>query len=347
MLPHLFPQPTTPPQLEPCPMEKDSGDDALPGDEYVDRDDIVARFEYLVGLAVDSNCWKEGMGIAFSLCKFLKMLDIRIVDSKTQWFAELCAGIACNETIEELHLVFDVGGGGHIDAFRFLAPFFQNNSSLRSIDVANHSNAGRLVTKLGSLSSALKGRKNSRLQKIDINWGPAGTDEEMEALVAFFHTLQNSASVLETLLINSVDLEDITEEEWCILSHALCDRATIGKTYTSNHTFHTCTLFEEIETYDSCSLQELSILLDLNGNPNKAEVARQKIMKSHFSCGNLGIHAIACMHKSVLPHAIESRHEDYWPSFCGPQLAALSAYTPRNYCAWWGWAGGVGLRSLS
>ena len=155
---------------------------------------------------------------------------------------------------------------------------------------------------------------NSSVKTLDLD----SNDVESTGVVAFFHTLQVGASGLETLLINSVDLEDITEEEWCILSCALCDKATIGKTYTSNHTFHTCSLSEEMETCCDCSLQELSILLDLNRNPNKAEVARWKIMKSHFSCGNLGIHAIACMHESVLPHAIEWMGRDkhgYWAMF--------------------------------
>ncbi len=122
---------------------------------------------------------------------------------------------------------------------------------------------------------------NSSVKTLDLD----GNNVESTGVVTFFHTLQVGASVLETLLINSVDLEDITEEGWCILSRTLCDKATIGKTYTSNHTFHTCSLSEYMETCCDCSLQDLSILLDLNRNPNKAEVARRKIMKYHFSCG--------------------------------------------------------------
>ncbi len=141
---------------------------------------------------------------------------------------------------------------------------------------------------------------NTSIMTLDLDSNVVGS----AGLVAFFHTLRG-ASVLETLNIDSVGLEGITKEEWCILSQALCDKVTIGKTYTSNHTFNTCYLPEEMEPCDSCSLQELRILLDLNENPNKAEVARQKIMKYHFSCGKSGIHAIACMHESVLPHAIE------------------------------------------
>ncbi len=476
-------------------------------------DELFVRFERndqdLVGLTVQSNGWIEGAGIAFSQSKFLRRLNI-VLNSETQWFAELCAGIACNETIEELQLVFDVDGGGRLDAFRFLAPFLRNNPSLHSILIINcHPQSvgfeGPFATKLGSLSSALTGRKHSRLKKFSIEWNPSPSDEEMEVLfeslrsehnnlkeltfnnitlqrmgstalgnllkttsskvrtldlehshissdstailcnamtkmntlqclnlseiepplsassclsismvlkqpfsslktlrmsnndigdegisilgdalainttlqyldldesrsitlsgwqsfsnclrnprsalkelilwrcemdeqgavvlasslaantsvmtldldhnavgsaglVAFFRALRDSASVLEILLINFVDLEDITEEEWCILSHALCDVATIGKTYTSNHTFHTCALSEDLKSWRDRSLQELCTLLDWNGNPNKAEVARQKIMQYHFSCGKSGIHAIACMHESVLPHAIE------------------------------------------
>jgi len=46
-------------------------------------------------------------------------------------------------------------------------------------------------------------------------------------------------------------------------------------------------------------------MLSMNKNPNKAEVARKKILKCHFSEGNSGINALACMHETVMPHAFE------------------------------------------
>jgi len=51
----------------------------------------------------------------------------------------------------------------------------------------------------------------------------------------------------------------------------------------------------EYEGFMSAIQDELISYAYMNDNENKAEVARQKTVKHHFSGGNTGIHALACM----------------------------------------------------
>ena len=116
----------------------------------------------------------------FAQCKFLKRLNI-ILDSEINWFAELCAGIACNETIEHLLLGFDRCGGVGVNAFQLLAPFLRNNLNLRTLEIVGNYDPVPMDTKLEFLASALEGRKSGKLQKMCITWCTA-SDKEAAAL---------------------------------------------------------------------------------------------------------------------------------------------------------------------
>jgi hypothetical protein len=111
----------------------------------------------------------------------------------------------------------------------------------------------------------------------------------------------------------------ITEEEWGILSTALCNTATIGSTFSSNHTFHhlwmernydTDPIDDELLTSDEYPPDQyppysIYYMLRMNRNPNKVKVARTKILMHHFSSGDSDVNVFASMPKNVLPHAIE------------------------------------------
>jgi len=67
----------------------------------------------------------------------------------------------------------------------------------------------------------------------------------------------------------------ITNRGWEAVSSLLCNKTSIMNTYTSNHTLQEDFVDDYIENVDS--------YLDLNKNKDKAEVARQKILQTHFS----------------------------------------------------------------
>lgn len=96
--------------------ELDDEEDETESDEFLNlTEELLRRFERndpsLTSLTVQSEGWILGAGIVFAQCKFLKSLHI-VLSSDIRWFAELCTGIINNKTIEDLLLVFDLGGGG-------------------------------------------------------------------------------------------------------------------------------------------------------------------------------------------------------------------------------------------
>lgn len=133
----------------------------------------------------------------------------------------------------------------------------------------------------------------------------------LRGFFAFFHVLPGSKCAIEELRIHlpdGLDDEDM-EHEWEIVFRALCDTRSIESTYSSNHIFHTSEVFDCMVEYSEDEygtlLEEIHTMLSMNKNPNKAEVARKKILMYHFSKGNSGINALTCLHETVLPHAIE------------------------------------------
>lgn len=158
--------------------------------------------------------------------------------------------------------------------------------------------------KASVLFSAL--RENTSLKILNIR---ENEDFTLRGFFAFFHVLPGSKCAIEELCIPyGLDDEDM-EHMWEIVLRALCDTSSIESTYSSNHIFHTCGVFDGmVELYEDeyrILQEEIHTMLSMNKNPNKAEVARKKILKCHFSEGNSGINALACMHETVMPHAFE------------------------------------------
>jgi hypothetical protein len=111
-------------------------------------------------------------------------------------------------------------------------------------------------------------------------------------------------STLTTLHIGG---DKITGRSWAALSHALCNKSSIENTYSSNHTLHTLEKFDDVRAEIP---DDLSTLLRLNKNLDKASVRRQKILIYHFH-GTVrgavvkGIPKINGMRRSTLPSAME------------------------------------------
>ena len=126
-----------------------------------------------------------------------------------------------------------------------------------------------------------------------------------------FIVLLNNVPTLEDL-VTTIEQEDdpdyidwMTNMDWTIISRALCDDSNINATYTSNHSFHTirgtdCDMIDELLPEEI-----LSQLLMNRNEKNKTKVARQKILKQHFSEGNTNIHKFHRMQLTSLPFALE------------------------------------------
>ena len=145
---------------------------------------------------------------------------------------------------------------------------------------------------------------NSSLEMLDMN---ANNRITSIGLCAFFDTLfENKHSAMLELQFreNYVAIEGLAFEEWGVLSRAICDKTTIDSTFSSNHTFCNFELFDWPDEYET-TWEEIDALLSMNSNPDKSKVASEKILKCHFSGGTTGIHALVCMHETVLPYAIE------------------------------------------
>jgi hypothetical protein len=96
----------------------------------------------------------------------------------------------------------------------------------------------------------------------------------------------------------------IDSEVSTYLSCVLCDKTSIERTYSSNHTL------QSLRGYYSCAdfridiIGYFSSLLEMNKYDDKVEVARQKILKYHFSGGSGDLHVFDTMSETLMPHAI-------------------------------------------
>ena len=98
-----------------------------------------------------------------------------------------------------------------------------------------------------------------------------------DIVIAFASVLAQN-NTLERLALHDCFDEDnnesITERGWGAFSNLGCNKTTIMDTYNSNHTLYRLSEYlpDDLESY-----------LELNKNKDKKEVARQKILQSHFS----------------------------------------------------------------
>jgi hypothetical protein len=104
-----------------------------------------------------------------------------------------------------------------------------------------------------------------------------------------------------------INFEELTEEDWRVLSRALCDKSSIDSICSSNHTLFSLELddFEYTEDWQDEVWRGIEFLLSMNINPNKAEVARQKILEQHLSGEHTDTSVFAGMSDTVLPNALE------------------------------------------
>lgn len=101
---------------------------------------------------------------------------------------------------------------------------------------------------------------------------------------------------------------NITERGWAAVSTLLCNKTSIMGTFNSNHTLHDVCYDQETGSYRSGLPDDLKSYLVLNENQDKTEVARQKILQTHFSTEDdttTNIQEFLDMELEMMPTVIE------------------------------------------
>jgi len=144
-------------------------------------------------------------------------------------------------------------------------------SSLEHLEVA----ANRLVTPIGwQALSDYPQSPSFALEEILLDENEINDD----IIVAFTNALAQNKTLKRFSFFDCTDedgIDLITERGWGTVSTLLCNKTSIMDTYRSNHII-----------YDACYDDDdngVASYMYLNENKDKAEVARQKILQTHFS----------------------------------------------------------------
>ena len=130
-----------------------------------------------------------------------------------------------------------------------------------------------------------------------------------DMIIAFTSALVHNKTLERLSLGGIYDEEDenplvgLTKRGWEAVSTLLCNKTSIMDTYNSNHT---------LQNLGECDSEEfgdkLYPYLGVNENKDKAEVARQKILQTHFSTdedgGNSKIQMLLDMELEMMPTTI-------------------------------------------
>jgi len=141
-----------------------------------------------------------------------------------------------------------------------------------------------------------------------------------------------ASALVQNNTLKSLDLDDcvggddnllITERGWLAVSTLIYNKTSILETYNSNHTI--CKLGFD---HDEMNLPDnLTSLLELNKNKDKAEVARQKILQTQFSTedGDTSkMQVLLDMELKMLPSAIAWIGRPLPIGWEGAQVSGLS-----------------------
>jgi len=169
------------------------------------------------------------------------------------------------------------------EGLQLLIRFVSSMTSLKELNLSQN----RSVTPTGwqALTGILQS-PNLALRKLDLDSNNINDD----TLVALTSALANNKTLKRLALFcpfGGNESVSITSRGWSAVSTLLCNKTSIMDTHTSNHTLHK--LIED-DDYGWLNLdlpydifQDIVSSLKLNNNKDKVEVARQKILQTHFS----------------------------------------------------------------
>ena len=190
-------------------------------------------------------------------------------------------------------------GNNSIDDYgmHLLVRLVSSMGSLKDLDLSSNIR----VTAAGwqALTGYLRS-PNFVLEELDISQNNIDDD----TLVAFTSALAHNHTLGSLNLFECTDENDIlsiTERGLSAVSNILCNKRSILDTYNSNHTLHILGAFH---TLGGDLRGELKSCSELNRNKDKTEVARQKILQTHFSDSSK-MQWFLDMELRVMPTAIE------------------------------------------
>ena len=191
-----------------------------------------------------------------------------------------------NSALEKLYLT-----GNNIDdeVVNTMVDAIANMRSLKKLYLSSN----QLITPSGwGAISDLLNRPNSRLHTLYLQNNENSINDDV--VTSFANSLVSNTSLKELHFSRN---DAVTARGWAALSNVLCNKASLGSIYNSNHTLGMVMWKDNLPS-------DLVSCLRLNRNNDKAEVARQKILRYHFSCGESNIQDFVGMELEVLPRAM-------------------------------------------
>mmetsp|Transcript_26264 Transcript_26264/g.56396 ORF Transcript_26264/g.56396 Transcript_26264/m.56396 type:complete len:272 (-) Transcript_26264:183-998(-) len=211
---------------------------------------------------------------------------------------------AFSAVLQSHHSVLETLDLSYIDindeALNSLTNALVGNNMLREL----YLQGTRITTTGWEAFSAVLRSRTSALEKLDLTFSLLNDD----TLRSFANALANNNNLKE-LLITDIDddYDDITSNGWVAFLPLLCNTSSIMDTYHSNHTL------EKLGDRDSEDElpEDVKSLLRLNQENNKSQTARLKIIKTHFSGGDISMHPFKGMDLNALPRAIACMAQDF------------------------------------
>jgi len=220
-----------------------------------------------------NNIGNEGiiaLGSLLSNMSSLKELNMHSIPRHHGWLLFFNALQDSNLNLGKLFL-----GNNNIDdeGIQLLIRLVSSMTSLKRLDLGMN----RLITPTGwqAFTGYLQ-RPNIALEDLDL----ASNKVNDDTVVGLTSVLTHNKTLKRLCLHDCTDEDDnelITERGWQAASNLLCNTTSILDTYNSNHTLR---IFGG-DIADS--IRDLTSQSTLNRNEDKVEVARQKILQTHFS----------------------------------------------------------------
>lgn len=147
---------------------------------------------------------------------------------------------------------------------------------------------------LSVFADVLKPTFGSKLQQLKLG-SMHGNDE---VIPCFAEALRNNSNVISLQFLGF----QVSETGLNALVNALCDKSSITSTFSSNHTLRECLVFPRTLTAVE---NKLKMMLFMNEDTNKADVARSKILDYHLTDNNASIDGVfGHMAAPIIPTAL-------------------------------------------
>ena len=194
----------------------------------------------------------------------------------------IALGLSNNTSLKKL----DLGdcGGVTFACLASLSDEIQNNraSALETLDISSHITRRELTTSITRILI-----DNTSLKELSLcgQW-----DTRDDIIIELANVLENN-DTLKVLnlgtLSSGIRQHHIDKDQsfgFKALTRILCNRSSVDATFMSNHTLQIVSVYiQHRHVYQSAVLpSHLKDMLQLNGNDNKFEVSRQKILQCHF-----------------------------------------------------------------